>query len=137
MSLLPVRRIMRRDFLTVAPGETLGGAYQLMRFARLRHLLVEENGVLVGILSYRDLLEAFLATSEQRPGSARPDDTVASAMRPKPYAITPDTLLRDAATRLCSLRLGCLPVVDRSEGPASLVGIVTEADLLQAVFQQG
>lgn len=127
---------MRRDFLTVPPGESLANALQLMRVARLRHLLVEENHALVGILSYRDLLEVFLAESQIGAGAPRQADPVASAMRAKPYAITPDTLLRDAATRLCSLRLGCLPVVDRREDPAPLVGIVTETDLLQAVYRK-
>lgn len=134
---LPVRRVMRRDFVTVPPDELLSEAHHLMRFARLRHLLVEENGRLVGILSYRDLQEALLTQPAGRPAAASPSDPVAKAMRPKPYAITPDTPLRDAAARLCSLHLGCLPVVERHEPRPALIGIITELDLLLAAYQQG
>jgi CBS domain-containing protein len=68
---------------------------------------------------------------------ASPDDPVAKAMRSKPYAVTPDTRLCDAAARLCSLRLGCLPVVERTDVRPALVGIITEVDLLLAAYQSG
>jgi acetoin utilization protein AcuB len=132
---LPVRQVMRRDFVTVPPTESLADAYQLMRFARLRHLLVEEHGYLVGILSYRDLQDILVSPATHRPAKASSDDPVTRAMRAKPYAITPDTRLCDAATRLCSLRLGCLPVVERTDVRPALVGIVTEVDLLLAAYQ--
>lgn len=126
---------MRRDFVTIPPHEPLAEAFRLMRFARLRHLLVEEDGCLVGILSYRDLQEALLTHLSGRPGSDLPSAPVSSAMRSEPYAVTPDTSLRDAATRLCSLRLGCLPVVEsRTQRPA-LIGIITELDLLRAAYE--
>ncbi len=134
---LPVRRVMRRDFVTVPPTETLADAYQLMRFARLRHLLVEEHGYLVGILSYRDLQDILVSQATNRPVEASPDDPVAKAMRSKPYAVTPDTHLCDAAARLCSLRLGCLPVVERTDVRPALVGIIAEVDLLLAAYQSG
>ena len=132
---LPVRQIMRRDFVSVSPEERLSDALAMMRLARLRHLLVEEDGRLVGILSYRDLLEARLPRSDGQLATQKPGDPVSSAMHPKPYVVTPDTTLRDAATRLCGLRLGCLPVVDRKIARPSLLGIVTEADLLIAAYQ--
>ena len=134
--LLPVRRVMRRDFVTVPPGDRLDAARDLMRFARLRHVLVEEDGRLVGILSYRDLQESLLEGGPDRVSHARPDDPVSTAMRPRPYAVTPDTPLRDAASRLCSLRLGCLPVVERQVTRPPLVGLVTETDLLLAAYQR-
>lgn len=130
---LPVWRLMRRNFVTIAPSEPLQDAHQLMRVARLRHLLVAEDGTLVGVLSYRDLQETLLDRFMR--GQAATDGTaehVGSAMRPQPYTIAPDARLYDAATRLCGLRLGCLPVVERRAGRALLVGILTETDLLQA-----
>ncbi|MGI9592697.1 MAG: CBS domain-containing protein, partial [Myxococcota bacterium] len=92
-----------------------------------------EDGTLVGILSYRDLQETLLDRVMRGDGvTDGAAEHVESAMRPQPYTITPDARLYDAATRLCGLRLGCLPVVERRAGRAFLVGILTETDLLQA-----
>lgn len=126
---------MRRDFVTVTPQEPLAEAFRLMRFARLRHLLVEDGGDLVGILSYRDLQEALLVYLQEPGVSALPQVPVASAMRRRPFAVTPDTTLHDAATRLCNLRLGCLPVVESEDERRALIGIVTEVDLLRIAFE--
>ena len=56
-----VRQIMRRDFVTVSVHDSLDEAISIMRLARLRHLAVERDGVLVGLLSYRDLQDRALA----------------------------------------------------------------------------
>ena len=126
---------MRRDFITIRPDEPVSEAFRLMRFARLRHLLVVEDGYLVGILSFRDLQEELLSMLSEGPAAKLPDDSVASAMRARPYAVTPDTPLRDAAARLCGLRVGCLPVVERRHTGPALIGILTESDLLRAAFE--
>ena len=128
---------MRREFVTVSTDESLLEALRIMQMARLRHLLVERDGTLVGMLSYRDLQNR---TIEQLDRSSQPLEasmhalTVEEAMMDSPYVVTPDTSSQEAASRLCHLRIGCLPVVeDRPEGPR-LVGIITETDLLRAAY---
>jgi len=66
-----VERIMRRNFVSADPEETLTGALQTMRMARLRHLLVTRDDRLLGILSYRELLEELLAERLAAPPSDR------------------------------------------------------------------
>jgi CBS domain-containing protein len=134
----PVRDVMRRDFVTVTVDEPLAEALRIMRFARLRHLLVEADGVLVGVLSYRDLLDRIVdAWQHGAPQLAPSSVPVEQAMARATWAVTPDTRLREAAARLCNLRVGCLPVVDGRGARARLIGIVTEADLLRAAFAGG
>jgi CBS domain-containing protein len=134
----PVRDVMRRDFVTVAAHEPLAEALRIMRFARLRHLLVETDGVLVGVLSYRDLLDrAVDAWQHGAPQLPAPSVPVEQLMVRPTWAVTPDTRLREAAARLCNLRVGCLPVVDGRGARARLIGIVTETDLLRAAFVGG
>jgi CBS domain-containing protein len=129
---------MRRDFVTVGFQEPLAEALRIMRFARLRHLLVESDGVLVGVLSYRDLLDRLLDASQHgAPELPVANVPVAQVMAKATWAVTPDTRLREAAARLCNLRVGCLPVVDERGASARLIGIVTEADLLRAAFVGG
>ena len=120
-----MQQIMRRDFVCAAPEEPLEAACQTMRLARLRHLLVTRGDTLVGILSYRDVLE--------RPeGTDSGDACIGDAMRRDPLCVVgPDTPLGEAADRMCRYGYGCLPVV---KGNGQLVGLVTEADLLRAAY---
>lgn len=128
-----VREVMRRDFVCADPGETLEGARQTMRMGRLRHLLVTRGDRLVGILSYRDLLESL--TDGRGPA---PSERVGAALKRAPVFVTPETALADAADRMCRYGFGCLPVLEPRRAhaePDRLVGIVTERDLLRAAFR--
>ena len=57
---IPVRRAMTPRPLTVAAGDDILEASQMMAERKLRHLPVTEDGNLVGIVSMRDVL-AYLA----------------------------------------------------------------------------
>lgn len=127
-----VGQLMRREFITVEPGETLAEARQIMRLARLRHLLVARDGALVGILTYRDLLEALFGNGHDHrsDGVSR----VEAAMVAFPHYVTPEKPLAHAASRLWQLRVGCLPVVEETADGVRLVGLITETDLLRAAY---
>lgn len=128
---------MRREFVTVSADESLLEALRIMQLARLRHLLVERDGALAGVLSYRDLQNRAI---EQLDRSSEPLETsmhaltVEEAMMDSPYVVTPDTSTQLAASRLCHLRIGCLPVVEEQPEGHRLVGILTESDLLRAAY---
>jgi len=123
---------MRREFITVAPGESLAEARQIMRMARLRHLLVVRDGSLVGLLTYRDLVDFLFAEAVR--GAATSSLRVEEAMVRFPQSISPGRTLAYAAARLWQFRLGCLPVVEETEEGARLVGLITEVDLLRAAY---
>jgi CBS domain-containing protein len=131
-----VERIMRRNFVSADPEEMLTSALQTMRMARLRHLLVTRGDQLLGVLSYRELLEALL---EEQLAVSPPDPRrVEDAMRRSPAFVTPRTSLARAADRVCRYGLGCLPVLEPpprgSSEAGRLVGVLTETDLLRAVY---
>ena len=134
---------MRRNFITAAPDESLPGVHQTMRLARLRHVLVAQEGRLRGILSYRDLVEFLLGDSLGGAGAGRhpplSEATVERAMSPTVVVATATTPLAQAAAWLVRYHYGCLPVVDEPSRPAAvapplLKGVVTETDLLRAVY---
>jgi CBS domain-containing protein len=128
-----VAELMRRDFITIPPDASLDEARQLMRLARLRHLLVVRHGAVVGLLSYRSVLESAIDDPiGPSPGGAR--RSVATLMIPEPECIASDRSLEEVATRLFRLNLGCLPVIDPAADPPTLIGIVTERDLLRAAY---
>jgi len=139
MPLPKVADLMRREFITVPAEEPLLEAQRTMRLARLRHLLVVENGMLVGIVSYRDLQDEVLERAARETGVAWLEALrgvpVREAMVAAPYYVRPETPADEAARRMLRLRLGCLPVCENGTGALRLVGLLAESDLLRAAWK--
>jgi CBS-domain-containing membrane protein len=119
---------VRRRYIAVSPIAPLVDTVQLMRLARLRQLPVVDDGILIGLLDFPGLVEAFLLA---RGG---PEPTVSDARIARPESADVGTSLGEAASRMARGALGCLPVVEPSERGPRLVGVVTEADLLRAAY---
>jgi acetoin utilization protein AcuB len=117
-----LHEIMSTAERTVAPGTPADDAWELMRVARLRHLVVMEGRRVLGILSQRDL-------GGTRGASVRRGKTAAELMTEAVVTATPHTTVREAANLLRGHVIGCLPVVDAGR----LVGIVTTTDLLDLI----
>lgn len=133
-----VSGLMRRHFIAVDPDTNLLEVDQIMRFARVRQLPVARDGELFGVVSYRDVIQAWLLALEGREGP--PSDwmrqvCVERVMTRPPRSVTPRSTLRHTARVLCQLETGCVPVVERSGG-SRIVGLVTESDLLRAAFDE-
>jgi len=65
-----IEDVMTRRPLTVAPGDDLVGAAQLMTAKRVRHLPVCEGEFLVGMIGIRDVLRRLVEeAAEQREGA--------------------------------------------------------------------
>lgn len=128
---LKVADIMTREVLTLAEDDTLADARRFMERAAIRHLPVLRDGVVVGVLSHRDLLAASFslfadvtARDERRMLARIP---VHEAMH-EALVISPETPVPEAARVMLDRKLGCLPVTD---GERRLVGIITEADFVR------
>jgi acetoin utilization protein AcuB len=124
-----VRSVMGKSLFTVQPDATLAVADLAMMFAHSRHVPVVMDGVVLGILSMRDVLRAQLpsrkSTEEERRRHARAI-FVRDVMTPQPHVVGPDDGI-GAAARLCQRHhISSIPVVQRGE----LVGIVTTNDLV-------
>jgi CBS domain-containing protein len=57
---MPIREAMRTDVPTIRPNATETECANLMRVHYTRHLLVEEQGKVVGIISMRDVIQLML-----------------------------------------------------------------------------
>jgi H+/Cl- antiporter ClcA/CBS domain-containing protein len=83
--------------------------------------LVDEDGLLVGVLTRRDLV-----------GSTEDESVRLSAMvRRAPVVVFTDNTLRDAADHMVRAGVGRLPVVDRG-APRRVLGMLSRSDLLSA-----
>jgi CBS domain-containing protein len=107
--------IVKPDFLTVAPEDTLGEVADRMTQKNVGAVIVKDFGRLIGILTERDMLRAMAArvhTSDAR---------VRQFMTADPITVAPDTDLEDAAQIMLDNGFRHLPVVDGS----TVVGIVS------------
>lgn len=127
-----VAEIMSRELVTLTEDETLAHAQQCMARGRIRHLPVVRDGVLVGLVTHRDLLAssfsifADVERTEQRRVFAQ--ISVTELMHRDVVTVRPETLVAEAAKTLLDNKYGCLPVIDDQ---GVLVGIITEADFLR------
>ena len=107
--------IVKPDFLTVAPEDTLGEVADRMTRKNVGAVIVKDFGRLIGILTERDMLRAMAArvhTSDAR---------VRQFMTEDPITVAPDMDLDEAAQVMLDHGFRHLPVVDGS----SVVGIVS------------
>jgi len=127
-----VDTIMSREVVTVVPNEYLLTLRALLNQRGIHHLLVVEEGELVGVISDRDVLQAlspFLETMFEQPRDIHTLEIRASEiMSRNPLTITPDTSVAKAISLLLSNNISSLPVID-DEG--NIAGIVTSRDILK------
>ena len=62
---LRAREVMTSPVITIAPGDSIAFAMELMTDRRIRHLPVLENGRLVGLVSIGDLVKQRITDAEQ------------------------------------------------------------------------
>jgi len=117
-----VGQFMTRDLFTVQPDDLVDLAANLMDWERIRHIPVEDDeGHLVGLISFRSLIRLFAQGGEKREPVA-----VRTIMKESPVTVSPDTLTIVAIEKMREHQVACLPVVHRDK----LVGILTERDLI-------
>jgi len=110
---------------TIGRDQPLSKARDAMQRFGIRHLPVLDGGVLVGVLTDRDLrlLESVAGVDPRT-------TLVEEAMTPEPYVVTADALLRDVAREMTEHKYGCAVVIERG----SVVGIFTTIDALRALL---
>jgi acetoin utilization protein AcuB len=129
-----VRDIMSKNVVTVTPDTDLAAMREIFERTRFHHLLVVENGGLVGVISDRDLLRCqspFVGTLAEREQDRQAERRRAhQLMTRNPIVAHPEDEVQTAAFFMVEKKISCLPVVD---GETGLQGIVTWRDLLRAV----
>jgi CBS domain-containing protein len=62
----PIADIMSKNMITVRPDQTLEECMDLMSKYHIRHLPVQENDQLVGVVSMRDVMEMIISMKQDR-----------------------------------------------------------------------
>lgn len=126
---LRVGDMMTTDLYTVRTDEPIALAAHLMDWKHIRNVPVEDDeGRLVGILSYRSMLRLMAGGWWSERNGARP---VSEFMRRNPVSVSPATPTLSAIALMREHRVSALPVVNGDH----LVGIVTERDFMEVTAQ--
>jgi CBS domain-containing membrane protein len=128
-----VRDLMSTNVVTLTPGQSLPLARELMNLKHVRHLpVVDDEGLLVGLVSQRDLLQAAISSLAPLDAEEREElqfsVPVSRIMQQQVWTIGPDDPADAAARLMLDNSVGSLPVT----AGGRLVGIITEADLVEA-----
>lgn len=130
-----VDSIMITKVVTARMDDTLRRVESLFHQHKLRHLPVIDEGVVVGIVSDRDLLSAispYVGTlSEDRRDRETMNHKVHQIMSRDPITIAPEMPVERAGSILLKHNVSCLPVVDDE---MHVIGIVTKKDVLRALL---
>jgi len=118
-----VHRYMTSNPFTVHPRDPMAKAHALMRKHDIRHLPVVDDGLLVGIVTDRDL--RLERTETPDPNTV----LVAHVMTKCVLGVTPEMPLDQAIELMSRARCGSLIVV----GKTGVVGILTATDALWAL----
>jgi CBS domain-containing protein len=118
-----VSQFMTTDLFTVHPEDLVDLAASLMDWEKIRHIPVEEEGRLVGVVSHRAVLR-LVARGYLGLGAEKV--SVRQIMRTDPITVSPATSTLEALHLMRDKKVGALPVLDGDK----LVGIVTEHDLI-------
>lgn len=102
----PIREVMRTDFVSAAPEDTLGETAEKMVDRGVGAAAVRDYGRLIGIITERDLMKAIAGrvhTSEAR---------VREWMTAEPITASPDLDVDEAATIMVENNFRHLPVCE-------------------------
>jgi CBS domain-containing protein len=121
-----VREFVRSDRapVVVRPDTSWSAALDAMATNEVRHLPVMEAGLLVGVISMRDLLASGVTRGL--------DGSVRSLLRSGPvYTLPEGVLASTASARLAAEKVGCMPLI---AADGALVGVVTRSDIVRTAL---
>ena len=116
-----IKHFMAASAHAIGHDQTLPFAHERMQQWGVRQLPVLDGGVLVGVISERDIaLVEAIAPSEAT------TTTVEEAMSSEPYAVAPDADIAQVTQHMAEHRYSCAIVMDNHK----VVGVFTTIDAL-------
>ena len=121
MKVSDILRVKGNTLYTVTPDESLSQAIEVMAEKDIGSLVVMEHGDLVGMLSFREVIQAMA-----RNGSGK---IVRSVMDDSPLTCTLETEMDEVRRMMLDRHARYLPVMDKK----MLMGVISFYDVAKAV----
>lgn len=133
----PISTIMTEHVVTLNKEDSLETAERLFKQHKIRHIPVVEGKVIIGMLSYTDLMrisfvDAVDEDDEEVESMVYDMFTIMQVMKSNLVCVPPSSSIREVAQILSEKEFHALPVVNRNK----LVGIVTTTDLIKYLLRQ-
>ncbi len=133
----PISMIMTSPVVTLKKNDNLEKAEKLFKKHHIRHIPVVSEDVVVGMLSYTDLLRLSFAdvtdnVDEDADALVYNMFTIKQVMKKNIITVSSSNSIKDVAEILATKEFHALPVVDNNK----LVGIVTTTDLIKYLLKQ-
>jgi acetoin utilization protein AcuB len=130
-----VKQWMVTEVVTIAPSDTIAAAEKMLQGHKIRRLPVVEEGVLVGIVSPRDL-EKVMPSMLDAEGVSEEEFIAANTeirtvMTASPITVEPGDTLAEATRIMRRHKIDGLPVIEDHK----LVGILSITDILDAFLE--
>jgi acetoin utilization protein AcuB len=131
---------MKHPVIRMKPHDSARHAREVMEKHRINQLPVVVDGRLVGILTDRDVRDAFPSVFEsgepfarrtRRPSADPATIRVEDVMTSTVLTLAPAAFVADAARLMRRERIGAIPIVESGR----LVGILTRSDVLDAFVE--
>ncbi len=127
MQVREILRVKGNRLLTIEPTGRATDAVRTMAEQNLGSLIVQEHGRMVGVLTFREILQALA----QR-GGAMGDMRVADIMVRDPVTAEPDMEVNDLRRAMLDTGARYLPVVQEGK----LLGVISFRDVAKAVLEE-
>jgi CBS domain-containing protein len=124
MKVSDILRVKGHSLITVTPDETLATAIEIMSQKDLGSLVVMEHGDLVGMLTFREVMQA-LANN----GSSIANVSVRKAMDDAPMTCTSETEMDEVRRMMLNNHARYMPVIENRV----LMGVISFYDVAKAV----
>jgi CBS-domain-containing membrane protein len=134
---VPIASIMSKNVVKLNLSDDLTKAETLFKKHNIRHIPVVDGNIIIGMLSYTDLLRiSFVDAVEDEDNDVDVTVynlfTVEQVMAKKLVTVSPETSIKETAEILSKREFHALPVCEGN----LLVGIVTTTDLIKYLIDQ-
>ena len=130
---ITVKEIMTKDLTVVSPTERLVHARRIMIENHVGRLPVVEDEKLVGMLTSKDLMRAFIDFRKKVPEKYQKSQIkevlVEFIMSSNPTVTSKDATISEVANVMIETGYNGLPVIDYGQ----VVGIITQTDILRLI----
>ena len=123
MKVSDILRVKGNTLYTVSPDESLAAAVQVMSDKDIGSLVVMEHGDVVGMLTFREVIQGFVKTSGMANASVR------GAMDDAPMTCTLETDMDEVRRMMLDRHARYMPVMDKR----MLMGVISLYDVAKAV----
>ena len=124
MKVTDILRVKGNTLYTVTPDQPLAEAAAMMAELDIGSLVVMEHGDLVGMLTFREVIQAVVAN-----GGAIGTRLVRSVMDDAPLTCTPETEIDEVRRMMLGRHARYMPVLDGK----TLMGVISFYDVAKAV----